>query len=194
MSSGSWTNSDGLYLQFGTAKAAAETGGDYMSYGSNRVIEVDINLANLTSSSLAATTPTVISNTLFFPEGQNLFIEKVELLNVTPGSTTAIALSMGLVQGDRTTVPTTGGATSFINGFSLTGATISAQGNLVTMTVGSSGAGSLIGTSSAQWNTNTTLGSNSVGGYLTANMGTITTATGTYRARIYVHGVGTIQY
>lgn len=194
MSSGSWTNSDGLYLQFGTTKATAETAGDYKMPGSNRLIELDINLANLTSSSLAATTPTVISNTLFFPEGQGTFIEKVELLNVTPGSTTAIALSVGLVQGDRTTVPTTGGATSFINAFSLTGSTISAQGNLVTFTVGSSGAGSLIGSSSVQWNTNTTLQSNSVGGYLTANMGTITTATGTYRMRVFYHGVGTIQY
>lgn len=194
MSSGSWTNSDGLYIQFGTTKAVPETGGDYKMPGPNRFIEVDINLANLTSSSLAATTPTVISNTLFFPEGQGTFIEKVELLNVTPGSTSAIALSLGLVQGDRVTVPTTGGATSFINAFSLTGATISAQGNLVTFTVGSSGVGGLVGSSSVQWNTNTTLQSNSVGGYLTANMGTITTATGTYRARIYYHGVGTIQY
>lgn len=198
MSSGSWTNSDGLYIQFGTTKAVPETGGDYKMPGPNRFIEVDINLANLTSSTLSASSstsaPTVISNTLFFPEGQGTFIEKVELLNVTPGSTTAIALSLGLVQGDRVTVPTTGGATSFINAFSLTGATISAQGSLVTFTVGSSGAGALIGSSSVQWNTNTTLQSNSVGGYLTANLGTITTATGTYRARIFYHGVGTIQY
>ena|ERR1700734_1835463 len=194
MSSGSWTNSDGLTVFFGTAKAAAETGGDYQMPGGNRLIEVDINLANLSTSSAAATTPYVISNTVFFPEGQGTFVEKVELLNVNVTSTTAVALSLGLVQGDRTTVPTTGGATSFINAFSLTGSTISAQGNLVTFTVGSSGAGSLIGSSSVQWNTNTSLGSNSVGGYLTANSGTVTTGVGTVRARIYYHGVGTIQY
>jgi hypothetical protein len=44
MSTGSWLNQDGLYLQFGTSKAIPEAGGDYLVYGDNREIEVLINL------------------------------------------------------------------------------------------------------------------------------------------------------
>lgn len=44
MSTGSWLNNDNLYLQFGTAKAIPEAGGDYIQWGSQRVLEVLINL------------------------------------------------------------------------------------------------------------------------------------------------------
>lgn len=44
MSTGSWLNNDGMYLQFGTAKAIPEMGGDYLRYGNSRELEVLINL------------------------------------------------------------------------------------------------------------------------------------------------------
>lgn len=195
MSSGSWTNNDGLYLQFGTTKATAETGGDYTMWGPYRVAEVDLNLGLLTSSSLAATTPTVISNTLFFSEGQGIQIDKVELENETITTPTTAAISIGLVQGGRASsdVPSTGGATSFVNGYSLTTAGFTTAGALVTFTAGTASGGSLIGVYNTQWNTNTS-GTDSVGGYITANLGAATSATGLVRCRIYYHGVGTIQY
>lgn len=45
MVAGTWTNQDGLYLQFGTQKAAPEVGGEYMYYGPNRIIEAYVSLA-----------------------------------------------------------------------------------------------------------------------------------------------------
>lgn len=186
MSSGSWTNSDGLYLQFGTAKAAAEGGGEYAMWGPNRVAEVVINLSSIT----AVTTQTIVSNTLFFPEGQGLTVEKVELFTEIAASTTGgPTLSIGLMQGDRVTTASAGGATAFITTVSSTSMTTAGQ--LTTYTAGQSGAGGLIGVYNTQWNTNTS-GTNSVGGYITAQLGA-TTATGQVRVRIYYHGVGTIQ-
>ncbi len=44
MVAGTWTNQDGLYLQFGTQKAIPEIGGDYLAYGSNRIYEQYIPL------------------------------------------------------------------------------------------------------------------------------------------------------
>lgn len=185
MSSGSWTNSDGLYLQFGTAKAVAEVGGDYLSYGANRVAEVTLNLSTIT----AVTTATIVSNTLFFPQGQNLFIEKVEAVTeIAMSSAGSPTLTLGLIQNDRTTVPT-GGASAFVS--AVTSTVFTTAGNIVTYTAGTAGAGGFIGTYNTQWNTNTS-GTNSVGGYITATLGA-TTATGQIKFRIYYHGVGTIS-
>jgi hypothetical protein len=185
MSSGSWTNNDGLYLQFGTSKATAETFGDYQVAGQTRMVEGVINLANLTTSNAT----TIVSNTLFFPQGQNLFIEKVELIAEQPMSTTgAPTFTVGLIQDDRATVGTGGGATAFVA--AITSNSLSATGTIVSLSAGSASAGSYIGDYNTQWNTNTS-GTNSVGGYITATLGT-TTATGLIRIRVFYHGVGTI--
>lgn len=186
MSSGSWTNSDGLYLQFGTSKATAEVGGDYLSYGANRIAEVTVNLATL--STAVATSSSPVSNTLFFPQGQNLYVEKVEVVTEVAFSATGNALSIGLVQDDRTTVPTNG-ATAFVA--AATATVYTTAGTIVTYTGGTASAGALIGTYNTSWNSNTS-GTNSVGGYVTAYLSGTSTATGQVKVRIYYHGVGTI--
>lgn len=196
MSSGSWSNSDGLYIQYGTTKAVTEVAGDYVQWGDNRLIEATISLSSLNTSS-----GTIVSNTLFFPAGQNLFIEKVELVSEVPMTTTGSpTLSIGLIQDDRVTVPPaggtstgTGGATAFVAG--ITSTSFSTAGYQVTLYPGVTGAGSYIGQYNTQWNTNsfTSAALNSAGGYLTAQLGT-TTATGQIKCRIYYHGVGTIPY
>ena len=186
MSSGSYTNSDGLYQQYGTAKAVAETGGDYVAYGGNRIAEVTINIGTLSSSVATASTP--VSNTLFFPQGQNLYVEKVEVVTEVALSATAGALSIGLVQDDRSTVPTTG-ATAFVA--AATATVFTTAGTIVTYTAGTASAGALIGTYNTAWNSNTS-GSNSYGGYVTAFVAGTSSATGQVKVRIYYHGVGTI--
>lgn len=184
MSSGNWTNNDGLYLQFGTSKATPETFGDYQMWGPNRIIEGTLDLSTQTTAA------GIISNTLFFPEGQGIFIEKVELTAEQPVSTTGSpTISFGLIQDDRSTVPSNGG-TAFVAAVSAT--SLAATGTMLTMTAGTSGAGGFVGKYNTQYNTNTS-GTNSVGGYLTCTLGT-TTATGIVRLRVYYHGVGTIQY
>lgn len=188
MSSGSWSNSDGLYIQYGTAKSVSDSWGDYQLAGPNRVAEGLISL-----SSLNTTSGTIVSNTFFFPAGANLYIEKVELIpEIAMTTTGSPTLSIGLIQDDRTTVPT-GGATAFAS--SVAASSLSTAGELVTLYVGQAGAGGYIGDYNTQWNTNalTSGATNSAGGYVTAQLGT-TTATGTIRCRIYYHGVATIPY
>jgi hypothetical protein len=185
MSSGSYTNSDGLYLQIGTAKAVPETGGEYLMYGPNRIAEVTLNLSTIT----AVTTATIISNTLFFPMGQNLFVEKVEAITeIAMSSAGSPTLTIGFIQDDRTTVPA-GGASAFIS--AVTSTAFTTAGNIVSYSVGTAGVGGFVGNYNTQWNTNTS-GTNSVGGYITASLGA-TTATGQIKIRIYYHGVGTIS-
>ena len=48
MAQGSWFNADGLYIQYGTAKAIPDLGGEYMTYGETRCVEVYISLAATT--------------------------------------------------------------------------------------------------------------------------------------------------
>jgi len=48
MTSGQWNNQDGLVLQFGTAKALPDWGGDYLAYGSTRELEALIPLVPTT--------------------------------------------------------------------------------------------------------------------------------------------------
>src|SRR5882672_9826574 len=56
MSTGSWLNQDGMYLQFGTSKAIPEAGGDYLMYGESREIEVLINLGTTAYGSKSGAT------------------------------------------------------------------------------------------------------------------------------------------
>jgi hypothetical protein len=54
MVAGTWTNQDGLYLQFGTQKAIPEVGGDFLAYGETRLMETYISLATTQWSGLVA--------------------------------------------------------------------------------------------------------------------------------------------
>jgi len=188
MSSGNWLNNDGLYLQFGTAKAVPETAGEYRMPGANRVIDVVINLATLPAFGTAG----IISFTEFFPAGQNIYVEAVEAIVEVAMVGATSTLSVGLVQNDQTTVPS-GGATAFIN--AATVASLNTAGDRIYYTTGVAGAGGYIGRYNSGYNTNTlTSGlSNSVGAYLTATLGTAN-ATGQIRVRIYYHGVSTIAF
>ena len=177
MSSGNWLNKDNLFLQYGTSKAVSEVGGEYHMPGANRVIEVDINLALLNTS-----TATIVSYTEFFPSLANIQIEKVEAIAMVAMSTSSSpTLSVGVIGTDQATVPSNGG-TAFIS--SGAASTLSTAGDLVTYTYGSTAAGNYVGAyESSGWTTPQ---------YLTATLGTAT-ATGTIRVRIYYHGVGTIS-
>lgn len=174
MTSGSWLDGDGLFRQYGTAKATPETGGDYLSYGSNRLIEVVIDLTTLTS------TAAIQSNTTFFPappSGQ-LYIEQVDVV-VETASAGGTSFSVGLIQADRSTIPSNY-STAFVNG--LINASTNAVGDKVSMTAGSTSAGGLIGTFPAA----------ATGPYYISALSSGTYSAGKVRVRIFYHGVGTI--
>lgn len=167
MSSGTWLDPDGLYRKYGTAKAAASAGGDYLSFGETREVEVKIDLTTLTSSAA------VVSNAdnIFFPS--DMLIEQVEVFTET-GATGGTSFSVGVIQTDRST---TVSDTAFVSGM-LT-AVVATAGDKVTLNVGSTGAGNKLGTTTG------------TAGYISAK------ASGTYtdgvvKVRIRYRGNGTI--
>jgi len=103
MSAGVWNNNDNLTLFYGTQKAVSEQGGDFLSYGDTREIEVLIpDMTKLT------TLPLIQSFTTFFPEvngTQYILIEEVSMVTEVAATGSGAVLSVGLGY------PTAGGST-----------------------------------------------------------------------------------
>jgi hypothetical protein len=172
MVGGSWLDPDGLYRQYGTQKAVPEVGGDYLSYGEDRTIELTVVLSTLT------TTPVIQSNTTFFPN--NVFIEDVQV-DTEIGATGGTSFSLGLMGTDRSTI--TGG--SYSNTALLAAVPIAnhtTAGQRTDYLTGVTGAGAAMGTT-------TVLAQG--GGYITALAAGTYTA-GTVKIRIKYRGIGTI--
>jgi len=169
-----WLNPDGLFQQYGTDKAIAETAGEFSFEGPNRIVEVLVDLTVLSTSSSA---PTILSNTTIFPappSGQ-LYIESVEITAETAAAS-GTSFNIGLIQMDRATIPS-GYGQGFIA--AEVTATYATAGDYVKYTTGTSKAGSLIGTSPA----------NATGPYYLTAYTTGTYTTGKLRVRISYHGV-----
>jgi hypothetical protein len=171
----------GLFEQFGTDKAWPETFGEYQIFGPNRIIEglLDVTGASYPTLTLSTTaaTPTIISNTEIFPAmtaGQ-LFIEKIDLVCET-ALASGTSFNLGLIQMDRTTIPS-GYATGLIA--AEVTATFDTAGKQVTYFTGVSKAGALLGSGP-------TLATGPY--YLTAHS-TGTYTTGKLRCRIHYHYV-----
>lgn len=170
MVGGSWTNNDGLFIQYGTSKATPTTAGDYRSEGEWRDIEFTVTLSSLTTS------PTIVGNTTFL--GTNIFLESVNI-NMESAATGGTSLSVGTMRLDRSTVISN---SNIVN--ALVTASMTAGAN-ITMVGGSTSAGSLVGT------TITTSQLADGAAYITATVaGTFTT--GVAKVRLRYRGIGTI--
>lgn len=175
----SFKTNSGLYLKFNTVKTATSPWGDYVMFGPNRVIEGVVDLTQVTSGNTL-----IVSDVLFFPalaSGQ-LFIEKVEAVCETAltGGTT---FSFGLVDSDRSTVPTNYG-TAFIN--AEVTATFDTAGKAVTYITGTSKAGGLIGTAPA---IQTPVAPDLVNAYYLTVTAAGTYTAGKMRLRVYYHAL-----
>lgn len=169
-----WTNKDNLFIQFGTDKAIVETAGEYSSRGTNRVVEVLVDLTTLTS------TAAIQSNTEIYPSGTGLIIEKVEAF-AEVGAATGTSFSVGFMQMDRSTIPTNY-STAIIN--AEVTANVDTAGKQVVYFQNTTHAGGLIGSSPSA-----TTGPY----YITALSAGSTFTTGKIRVRIHYHGIGTIS-
>lgn len=199
MSQGSWLNSDGLLLQYGTQKANPEQGGDYLAYGQTRVMEVLVDLTSLSTS------PQVQSTNLFFPAGYNIFVEKVELdVDVASAGGTSFSVGLGYFSGSTYSTITTHSESSTSSGYStntntaslpgvtaisstafvnaLVNASTDTAGDLIELSAGSTSAGGYIGTTST---------TTSEPNYITA-LASGTYTAGLVRVRIFYRGIGTI--
>lgn len=175
MVAGNWLNTDGLYLEFGTTKATAETGGSYSQKGAFRELEYLIDCTALT------TTAAIQSFTGIFPSGTNIQIESV-VTEVLVAVNNITSLSVGLIQDNQSTKPTNGD-TAFIS--ALAQASIDTAGKQITMVTGSTSAGNYVG---AYQSASLSNGSY----YVTAKIAGATATTGLIKVRIRYVGVGTI--
>ena len=125
------------------------------------------------------TTPTIISNTTFFPMNGQVFIESVNI-DMEVAAAGGTSLSVGLMGMDRSTTSSPYGNTVFANGVLTAAMTAGAS---ITLTGGSTGAGTEVGTQP----TASTQGA----GYITATVAGTFTA-GTAKVRIRYRGIGTI--
>lgn len=156
---------NGLYRKYGTDAATATTGGDYAMPGPNRIAEVDVNVASLTTTAL------ILSDTTFIPAG--VFVDKVELI-ATTAVATITSISVGLMKYDRTTaVSDTALADAVVV------ADLNAAGETKTLTgpAAGGGAGTKVGT---------TTGSDPA--YITAKIAG-SPGTGVVKIRVFYRGV-----
>lgn len=168
-----YTNS-GLLLKFGVDKAIISKWGDYVAFGANRIIEGVIPLLGISTSS---TVPTILSDVVFFPalaSGQ-LFIEKVELV-AEEGAAGGTSFNLGLIQADRSTIPSNYDH-AFVSG-EVT-ATLATAGMAQTYVQNTAHAGALIGSAAAA----------ATGPYYITAYAAGTYTAGKIRARIYYHAL-----
>jgi hypothetical protein len=179
MVAGSWLDNDGKFRQYGTQKAAADAGGEFIMPGPNRIYEARLDLTTLT------TLPLAIDYTSLFPASNTqIFVEKVEI-DVEVASLGGTSFSVGtgfMTPGTLANPPaiTAISNTAFVN--AMIQAATTPAGTLLTLTAGSTYAGGYIGTTSAdQTHKN----------YITAlAVGTYTA--GVVKLRIYYHGIPSI--
>lgn len=165
---GTWTNSDGLHIKLGTSEAASldttkGPAGEYKTFGGLRQTEAVIDLVDLATGS-----ELIINDVAIFPK--NARIEAVEIEVVT-GATSggAATLDVGLVRNsDRTTAIDVDGLAKAV---ALTA--IDTAGERLTLTVGSTGVGDMVGTT------------NTLPALITAGAGTAVFTAGVLRVRVY---------
>lgn len=134
---GTWTNSDGLYIKYGTSEAGLRTAGENNKLG---LLEVE---ATITLTGLAVATESIVSDTVFLPKGAR--IQEVETVAKTLATTgTTSTLDVGLIRTDRTTELDYNGliADAAITNWD-------AAGEKVVFTPGVTGVGALVGTTLA---------------------------------------------
>ena len=157
-----WYNSDGLYIKFGTEEATVGTAGEYLTTGPQQMIE-------LTISALTALTTTGVIQDYNVVVPKNARIEKVEVITTTDVTSGGSAtLDIGLIRTDTSTAYDDDGLVA-----ALAIASFNSAGETASLTVGSTSAGALIGT---------TLANN---GYLVASYNTAAFTAGAVKIRIY---------
>ena len=157
-----YMNSDGLLKKYGTEKAIPTLGGDFVTLGETRNAEFTINLATLNA------TPQVLSDVTFFMQG--VFVEQVDVVDEV-AAVGGTSFSVGLIGLDRTTVSSN---TAFVAALPL--ASYDSTGEKTVLNKGTTGAGTLIGTTTP------------VAGYVTAIAAGTFTA-GVVKVRIKYRGL-----
>lgn len=159
-----WNNNDGLTVFF-AGELRQFDGGEYPGAGANRTIEIEVDLASLTTTPTPFGEPWVI-----IP--RNSVIEQIEILAET-AAVGGTNVDIGLVRLDGTTEIDYDGLV-----VDLLTANINVQGEKTIVTAGATFAGALVGTETAY------------PGHLTLNAaGTYTSGKLVVRVKLYVKDV-----
>jgi hypothetical protein len=123
-------NADGLLLKYGTAKAVANLGGEYRTYGRLHEVEIKMDLTALNQNEVIQSDITVL------PSG--VILQEVEV-DVKTAAATGVAIDVGLTRLDRTTELDFDGIIAALATASM------AAGKKIIISNGSTSAGALIG-------------------------------------------------
>jgi hypothetical protein len=134
-----YTNSDGLYLKYGTEKGVSTTAGEYRTVGALREVEFKLTLTSLT------TTPAIVSDVTELPAGAR--IQEVEVITTTVATTgSSAALNVGTIQLNRTT---TVDADGLVEALAVTALDAAGETTILRAPVSGTSVGDQIGTSLA---------------------------------------------
>ncbi len=132
-----WTNADGLTVFFPDDNADRLVyGGEYPGAGANRVIEVEVDLADLTTSAQSFGEPWII-----IP--RNSVVESVEVISET-AAVGGTSIDIGLMRLDGTTELDWDG---LVDGLVIANLNVNGEKNV--LTAGVTYAGALVGTETA---------------------------------------------
>ena len=158
-----WTNSDGLYVRFGTEEGVTGRAGEYNLLGPQHVTELSIDLTDLTSAAV------IMDRNVLIPAGAQ--IEKVflQVTEVTAGTNSN--LNVGLIRQNMSTAYDDDGLLAAADAFHTVA--LDAADSSVEYYSGTTEAGALVGTILAN------------SGYITAHYDTGAFTDGQVTIRIY---------
>lgn len=159
-----WKNSDGLYVKSGVDEATRSVAGESMFDGMYH--DVEFTIQAMTSVVSAGGATAIVDDNFMFPTGAR--IEKCEVIVETACTGTGATLDIGLIRYDRSTELDYNGivAAQILS-------TLTPAGTITTHTAGSTYAGALLGTTTAN------------PGYLTINYNTAAYTAGKVVVRIF---------
>lgn len=149
---GTWLNSDGLHVKFGVDEGDLARGGELKTFGQERVIQAAVKYTDALSATYSIVGSAVAADDgtfgIFVPKGFR--IKAIEIVTKTAftssGTIGSSVLSLGLKRSsDRSTELDHDGFTTT----SFVGSALDAAGERSYVTIGSTGAGALIGTTLA---------------------------------------------
>ena len=159
----SYYDNTGLYRKYGPDKATPKVAGEYRTYGQLREIECKIDLTTISSSSA---TPTILDDIAIVPK--NARIQEVIVIGETAATSSGNGtIDIGFVKTDRVTELDYNGLVAAMAKTAVD--TLGEQNNI---TVGSTAAGALIGTTLTDT------------GNLTANTNTAGYQTGVLKVKV----------
>jgi hypothetical protein len=124
----SYTNDDGLYIKFGTAKVEpANVGGQLKSYGENRVVEITFAYDDLAATG----TEKILGDQVGLPDG--CVLEKAEFFVEEAFVGATATLSFGVIRRDRSTAVDADGIdqTIAVTAIDAIGDTVTCDGALI---------------------------------------------------------------